>query len=411
MHITNCQSHILDDMLVENFEHGVFIDRGGAGLIEQCLFRSYGGGASAMINYIGTSGVFSSVHNFIAEEGPSDAVYYISPNVGSAIEITSTRKTGAGEFYKTGDTGSITGFVDISTPSTAVTVTNSGGDAQFNAIGHGLVVGETPVITGCTETSYNGEDKVTSATTNTFFVGKDYVSDDSGFFETTTCQVNSTAHGLPNGEDISVFDTVYFGGGYCVFGAQTNTFEITLGKTFPVTGSETGTWDTGSLTQKSKYVEARQNGDQPDSQNIGSFLMSGNTTDTEVNPGTYVPLNLGGLVVPGNNIELWTVVDTTTGEIRYDGLRPTSIDYIPVISASAQGNPQVFSFRLEQIRNGSPISMSDDIDLPVAIAGSVVATTLRWAVEIEPGDSLILKTDNLTGVADLLVSTIKGEAR
>jgi hypothetical protein len=171
-----------------------------------------------------------------------------------------------------------------------------------------LSVGELPIHTTFTETTYNTSTSVVTEvpSADTYKVGISYVSDDSGLFSTTTCQINDVAHGLLNGCCVSIFGTINFGGGYKIFNVQTDTFEITLGKT--------GNWDTSSLNEQSPFVVATDNGDQKDSANIGSFVVGGNATPTTINiKDQFENLNLGGNAVAASDIELWTLTNATTG--------------------------------------------------------------------------------------------------
>jgi len=395
----------LRDTLFAGFKNGIDI-RNIEGLTgEKLLIQSNQTGSGVFFNFEKSVSSFIALANAEISLAPSEKVFYINPEIKADISIEKFTSADSADFFKVGVTGLITGFVDNSIGITAVTATDSGGDAQFNSVGHGLVVGEIVTHTTFSESEYNGDFVVTAITTDTYFIGIDYESNDAGLFETTTTQVNSTAHGLSNDTGVSVFGTINFGEGYSIFNVQTNSFEISINKVFP--GNETtGNWDTGSLTQKSKYVTTHNNGDQKDSKNIGSFLVGGNITATDINTkDVFEDLNLNSSIEEASDNELWTLLDKTTGEIRYDGLTPVSISYAGLVAASSAGGAQLFSLRL--LRNGSPLSSPDDVNIPLEIAATIKSTALIWSVTADPQDVFKLQVANTDGVSDITIDTLK----
>ena len=93
----------------------------------------------------------------------------------------------------------------------------------------------------------------------------------------------------------------------------------------------------------------------PDSRNIGSCISIGNSDPIIITQNTWTDLNQtgAGSVVAGNNIELWELTNTITGELTYRGveefrgLTQNIITYVPVGSQS-------YEFRV--VKNDLPLS-------------------------------------------------------
>lgn len=411
--IINSDGIVFDNFTVFGYTDGLLIDDANILFLRQLLMQGSLTGTGPLISLNSQLGLFATIQSIIVTPGASESVLYIDPIITTSINISDTINTSPNSFFQTGSTGPIASFTDVSTSTTAVNVTDDSGDALFTSVAHGLVVGELPIHTTFPESSYNTSDQIVTAvpTADTYKIGIDYVSDESGLFATTTCQVNDVAHGRSNGDTLSIFETINFNGGYTVFNSQTDTFEITLGKAFP--GSETtGNWDTGSLegsnAKRSKYVNTYRNGAQPDSANIGSFLVGGNTTATDiVLTETYYDLDLDGNAVEASNNELWTLVDTTTGEMRYDGLTPFSATYRGLIATSSAGGTQRFNFQL--LKNSSPLPSPDNIDIPLEVKDTIQSSPLLWSVEVEPDDLFRLQVENDDGTSDITIDTLKVE--
>ena len=401
----------INDMFSDGFSDGMTIENPTFGLIEATILQGAAGGTPTYISVLGGNTQYFGAQNtniFIEDTGHN--IFYIEPVVKGIVSIKeSPSSTGLGNYFKQGTTGPIASFTDISTSTTAVTVTNDGGDALFTSTGHGLNVGETAVHTTFSESSYNGDHVVTEITANTYKVGLSYVSDDSGLFETTTCQVNDVGHGLSNGTSLSIFGTINFNGGYKIFNVQTDTFEITLGKAFP--GSETtGNWDTGSLegsnSKRSKYVTTSRNGNVPDSKIIGSALVGGNATETVITTqDVFYNLNLNASMVQASNNELWTLTNSTTGEMRYDGLVNASLNYGGQVAAYSGGVSEIYELQL--LKNGTPLSSPDNVNIPLDVGAAIRSSPITWAIQAEPGDLFRMQIANTEGTSNITFDTVK----
>ncbi len=387
------------------YANGIVVSNANVLNFHDLLMQGNQAGTGALISILDSVSLFASINTVLATIGSNESVFFIDPIITAPVNIRNTVKIGSGTFFKAGTTGSIASFTDVSTSITAATVTDSGGSALFNAVSHPLNVGETVDHTTFVEASYNGAFVVTAVTADTYEVGLAFVSTDSGLYATTTAQVNDTGHGRSNGETLSIFGTVNFGGGYAVFNVQTDTFEITLGKAFP--GSETtGNWDTGSLDEKSKFARIEDNGVQKDSKTIGDVVVEGNTTATVIEiQGVSVNLNLNNSAEVSGITERFTLTNKDTGEIRYDGLNPTILTLTGLVAASSQGGGERFNFRL--LKNGSPLPSPDDVNIPIEVGASLSSAPLNWPVSVNPGDLFRVQVENAEGSSDIIIDTLK----
>lgn len=140
--------------------------------------------------------------------------------------------------------------------------------------------------------------------------------------------------------------------------------------------------------------------------NIGSLLVSGNTASTIISTkDVFVDLNLGGLAVAASDIEQWTLTNTTTGELRYDGVVPVYLQYKGLIAAFSAGGTQRFNFRL--LRNDAPLDPPDDVDIPLEIRANIASSPLLWSIIIDPGDLFRLQVANADGVSNITIDTLK----
>lgn len=163
---------------------------------------------------------------------------------------------------------------------------------------------------------------------------------------------------------------------------------------------------TGSLDETSKYITTIRNGVQKDSANIGSMIVGGNSATTIiVSQDTYVDLNLAGAVIEASDIELWTLTNTITGELRYDGVVPVSLNCTGLVSAFSIGGTQRFNFRL--LKNGLSLPSPDNVDIPLEIRATIGASPLLWSIEVSPGDLFRLQVANADGMSNITIDTLK----
>lgn len=140
--------------------------------------------------------------------------------------------------------------------------------------------------------------------------------------------------------------------------------------------------------------------------NIGSMLANGNTAGTVISTiDVFVDLNLDALAVPGSNIALWSVTDTTTGELTYAGPSAFNGSFKATIAASSQGSQFRYLFRV--VKNGSPLA--EGIEDGVLIGNSEVRVSLLVPAIADPGDTIRLQVANSDGTTDMFIRDISVE--
>lgn len=140
--------------------------------------------------------------------------------------------------------------------------------------------------------------------------------------------------------------------------------------------------------------------------NIGSMLVGGNTAKTIIDTqNTYVDLNLAGLAVEASDIELWSLIDTVTGELKYEGFVLANLRCTGLIAAYSAGGTQRFNFRL--LKNDFPLSPPDNVNIPLEIRTTIHSSSLWWNIIAEPNDTFRLQVENADGVSDITIDTLK----
>ena len=140
--------------------------------------------------------------------------------------------------------------------------------------------------------------------------------------------------------------------------------------------------------------------------NIGSILVKENNIATAITTkDTFVDLNLNASAVEASDIELWTLTNTTTGELRYDGLYTVCLNYTGLVAAYSTGGTQRFNFRL--LKNGSPLDPPDDVNIPLEIRVTIGSSYLLWSIVVNPGDLFRMQVENADGTSDITIDTLK----
>ena len=198
------QIDVTDSTDFIDFNDGIVFNGSDKLIINTGLFQlSASTGTSITVD--GSGSTITAQILFLVQSDTGFA-FNIRPIVGATQNIDSNKSIG-GTFYATGTTGTTTSYVDNSVSSSAMTsaVADVGGIAQFTSTAHGLFVNEIVTHDSFATPSYNRSLVVTSASTNTYLTTAAFVAaDPSGNFSTTTTQVNSTAHGLSNGNRVKL---------------------------------------------------------------------------------------------------------------------------------------------------------------------------------------------------------------
>lgn len=264
--------------------------------------------SSIFFTFDGDLNIVAVVFGLTANAQLNTSVFNIRPNIdeNSSITIVNCKfvpnefSDFLGDIFWKGVTGAITAIADASFSSISITsVTDNGGVARFNFTGPTVHVFQKVTIAAyVTNTLYNITGIITATDgTGYFEISKiAFGSNEAGGdFSSSSIIITSALHAQSNGQGLSIKETVNHNVGSYAYNVQTNTLQVN--KAF--TATETGIWDTSSLTQKDPRVTAGPG--QPgldESQSIGSFVCQGNTVPTVIaNKGegedNYVPLNLG----------------------------------------------------------------------------------------------------------------------
>jgi hypothetical protein len=212
--------------------------------------------------------------------GPSEKAFFIDPALLGVAKLNDMNLAAFGAFYETRLTGIITAFADASIGATAVTsVSDVGGIAEFNFTGPTVYVGQEVVQSTFGESTYNVTRIITVTNgTSTYQTGVAYAAPDTGSFLSNSVTVTSTGHGLAEATSLSIKDTLDYDSGQSIYNSLTNTFQIN--RTWEDT--ESGSWDTGSLTGMANTVTAKSNPGQLDSTVSAESEVTGNVLATSI---------------------------------------------------------------------------------------------------------------------------------
>lgn len=197
-----------------------------------------------------------------------------------------------------------------------------------------------------------------------------------------------TINDIDVGDSVDIQYTISYDGGYTVINPLSTTFDISA--TYAGTG--TGRWSTGSLDEKNKYVNCDNNGSQPDSVKVVGAYVTNNANTTSVSAiNTWYPVNVSPMI-QSETTSQFTVINSTTGEIRYNGIRPFNGIATVSISAYKSGGANSYAFRLYKTVGDTPldnISTSRELTTVVGNLGLVSPITLN------PGDQFRLEVQGV----------------
>lgn len=296
---------------------------------------------------------------------------------------------------------SITAFanVDKTITSFADSTLNTGVDTTCFQVDHRYWIGQIVLIAD--EAAYNGLREVVRTTTDSFDINVVFSTSGAGTSKETEA-TTSAAHGLLKNETQTISVTANYNGETQILNIVSTT-KFTIPVAFVAT--ETGTIVSTGLTEASIYVDAINNGDAKDSVSIGSLVVNDNAAATTISTiNTYVDLNLNAIAVAGSNIEGWTLTNTTTGELRYDGISPFFGGAMYTISAQSSGAPQEFVFRI--VKNGS--ILADDVELSMELKAETGALPYIAPITAVTGDLFRLQVQNIDGTSNVVIRFLAG---
>lgn len=381
-----------------------------------------GAGTDALIKIEGSLSL-SRIDTVAVTTGASESVIFINPNIGdqSSIQMRTVSDIGVGSFFKSGTTGAITLFANSTIGATSVNSVSSGtaipaggNYARFNITGVDVFVGQqVTTVSFAGEASYN-QVLIVTVTGAGFFEGNikstgfpiSFIANDTGLYLADSITVTSTAHGLSELEALLITGTIFYNAGYTIYNVLTNTFQIN--KIF-IIAETTGTWDTGSLTQKDKRVDLKESPPQQDSMNIAFGGMNANSTATVIaSADTYQAMDFDTMVQDPST-ELWTLIDSTAGIFRYDGSTPVAGSLTASITVVKSGGTVVYRFT-DSINSVVPTFATQPY-VPVEVKATQIGATLIRPINVVPGDTIQImgaaqgSTDSIT-VTDFFMQVI-----
>jgi len=382
-----------------------------------------GTGTQALTRIIGTVNINATIQNAIIFNFGAESGFFISPVIGlaSVINIQNSPVFPGSTYFESGDTGSITAFADASIGATAITSVSSGtaipaggNYARFNHAGTDVFVGQRVVTSTFTpEATYN-QTLLVTVTGAGFFEGNiestnapiAFTNDDTGSYLSNSVTVTSTAHAQSDGQALLINGTIAYDGGFTIYNALTNTYQINVGF---ATAETVGTWDTGSLTQKDKRLNLNNNGDQQDSMNVAFGGMNENAGATTIaSVDTYQAMDFN-TVVEDPSTERWTLIDVTNGVFRYDGIKPVTGSMIASLTVVKSGSTEFYRFT--DSKNGAIPDFATKAHLDMEVKTTKVNATLIRPISVVPGDTIQVVgagdgTTNAITITDFFIQMI-----
>lgn len=323
----------------------------------------------------------------------------IDPASIGAVNIRKTILTGDSDFYTPGTTGGISVFADASVGATGITsVSDVSSIARFNfSVGPTLFVGQQVVMSALTNYA-NGTFYISATGAGYFEIGSSYNGADTGSFLSNSVTVVTGTTPPAELDSVLITGTMEYNIGSVIYNRTGSNFRINA---VWDTAETTGTWDTSSLNESSKYVEASGNGSQRDSKKLASVFISGNLTATSITGiGTYDPLNLVSASI-GQANEEFVMVDAATGEVRYDGVNPFEGTVQASISALKAGGAVTYRFRI--FKTVGSVAL-DAITVSRGVTTTVGSITLVSSISMQPGDQFRCEVESLGATNDLTIT-------
>jgi hypothetical protein len=280
-------------------------------------------------------------------------------------------------------------------------IQNSGVDTTCNCVNHQYLLGQSVLIAD--ETAYNGTHIITWVEADSFDINVVHSTSGAGTSKETEF-TTSVAHGFLKNETTIESGTTSYNFESEIL-SLTSTTKYTKAIAF-VANDATGSVDSIGLDHTSIYVTSVDNGDASESRSIGSVTVNDNTASTTISTiNTYVDLNLNALAVAGSNIEEWEMTNTTTGELKYIGLKPFDGEAEFAISAQSSGSAQEFLFQL--VKNGS--AMTDGVESATELRSDTNALPLIVPVQAVTDDLFKVQVKNIDGTSNVMIRFMSGE--
>ncbi|MEE9223045.1 MAG: hypothetical protein V3V40_06270 [Nitrosomonadaceae bacterium] len=416
--LTNAQIISIKDGFFENYVNGITLDAVADTAIVACEFVSAGSGSGPTIELKGTISAFTLMDCGFTL-GSSESVIRIDPGIPDDAKVTVAgmfiRGIGSPSLFDTaGIDGTFASVSDATISATAITsvvsgtLVNGANAARFNANATALSVGQIVTTTAfASEVIYNVTAKIT-VVTGTFFELENVVftASDTGSFSADVVTINSTSHGLNDGDTLLVDTTLGtdYDGGATVFASVANSFEIS--RAFTVT--KAGTWTTRGLDQRDSRVIAINNPGFLRSKYLGGAFVNGaGTLTTIATIDTYTDIEFTGLAEISFS-ERFKLIDLDNAIFEYTGNEPFEGSLSFVLSGLSSGSGSVFAFKFFLSTDGGSSfgQFVDEIEAVVELKTSVTGTSLIIPVVLDKGDQFKLRVQNTGGTENITVENI-----
>ena len=225
----------------------------------------------------------------------------------------------------------------------------------------------------------------------------------AGTWTANKTQITVIDHMLTNGISILLKESKDYPKGYSVEHEAGDT--IVINAPFR-TNESVGIISDASLDQTALNVEVKDAKGIADSMKIGGWFYNG-TTSTPILDGVFSPLNMpdNGGVIPYAENERFTEVDSVTGAVRFDGLKPTTISLLSVLSVEKTGGTQSYDLRYAISRVSDQIATARVV---VGGTGFVDAETIGLTGDISGADDATATIEVTGGVITAINLVFRG---
>jgi len=382
---------VIQATIFSGFQEGItFID--GSMLLDNINFAMNLTGTSPIVNLSGNFLVGAS--RFCDYRGSaSQPLFNIDPAIDVPISIINNRNIFDTEFFESGITGAFTAVTDDSIFATSITSVidspTTPGIARFLfTAGPTVNVNQEVINSGfVTETTYNATEIITATDGTTYFeTSIAFTATDTGSFLSNSVNIFSASHGFSNGQTL-LMDTdlsTDYDGGVILYNVTTNTFQIN--QTFTTT--HTGSWDTGSLTEKAVVMTVKDNPSQGSSKFIATSFVNNNTTaNGSIVNNTFTDMvfgTVGSALNVGSTIERWKLIDEVNGTFEYTGLEPFDglLTFDFTVSASSE---QEFRFKWVVDEGSGFGDLADNVEALASIKDTAQSVTKTFPLACNKG--------------------------
>ena len=172
-------------------------------------------------------------------------------------------------------------------------------------------------------------------------------------------------------------------------------------------GDLVGTATSTGKDSKSLGITSFGNGAQANSNRTTSIFVANNSVETVITgPGTFDTLNLG-TALSGVIEERFTLINTTTGEIRFDG---DNFDGNLIVSISATKGGAIAVYKLRAFKTvGNAIP--NLIEQPLELKNTTVNGTLIVPISLIKNDQFRIEVESQSGSTNIIVTdfSLSGE--